>query len=765
MKDGDEYFEGYLFDVYNFEEEVHVWILDDHRRVRHYVDIHHPEIYARGPDHLLKKLIRRLMELDALQRIPEWVTRREFYANRPVRALKIVISRPSVLRRIRRKLYALYRKMDIFHADIDVPASYMHSRGIFPLGRTQVVSRGNRIKSIQSLEAITAFDYALPDFRVMKINTALGHRLGLSPENPLRIEIEGRSWEFREHPGPKLVEAINEILLREDPDIIMSAFGDQMILPALFQAAQKSGVHLLLDRDVKPPTTRKIVTRGSSFNTYGSWIYIAPSYPLFGRWHIDAANSFVYKESELLGIIELSRLSLLPIQRLARASTGAALTNIETNIALRNKYLIPWQKSSLEETKTAYELLTVDKGGLIFVPSAGGRDLSESVRENTAQIDFSQMYPSIMVNHNISPETINCRCCPDASSRVPEANYRICEKRRGIVSEALEHVLARRAYYKGRMRETAGAEREGYESRQSSLKWMLVTSFGYLGFRNAKFGRIESHESVTAFGREKLLTAKEIAEEHGFEISHAITDSLFIHKPDHAPLNEDELTRVRSEIGEATGIEMGMDGVYSWVIFLPSRMDPELPVVNRYLGRFTNGEMKYRGIAARRKDMPTFIREGQLELLELMRKSESVRQLRERHDEMHAVFTNHDETLESGAADWRNLLTRKTASKGADEYRVANGTSLSMKQLQKHDVHVQAGEKIRYLVLDRAHPDKERRYISEELAELNFARGRVEYDRSYYRKLWWESFKEIWQYFAPEHYFLRPPEPQQYLAF
>ena len=63
-----------------------------------------------------------------------------------------------------------------------------------------------------------------------------------------------------------------------------------------------------------------------------------------------------------------------------------------------------------------------------------------------------------------------------------------------------------------------------------ALKWMLVTCFGYLGYRNARFGRIEAHESVTAFGREKLLQAKEICEEEGFELLHAITDSLWIRK-------------------------------------------------------------------------------------------------------------------------------------------------------------------------------------------------------------------------------------------
>lgn len=42
--------------------------------------------------------------------------------------------------------------------------------------------------------------------------------------------------------------------------------------------------------------------------------------------------------------------------------------------------------------------------------------------------------------------------------------------------------------------------------------------------------RIEAHEAVTAFGRETLLQTKEIAEERGFRIPHALTDSLWIAK-------------------------------------------------------------------------------------------------------------------------------------------------------------------------------------------------------------------------------------------
>ncbi len=56
-----------------------------------------------------------------------------------------------------------------------------------------------------------------------------------------------------------------------------------------------------------------------------------------------------------------------------------------------------------------------------------------------------------------------------------------------------------------------------FKARQNALKWILVTCFGYLGYKNARFGRIEAHEAVTAFGRDKLLTAKEICEERGMK--------------------------------------------------------------------------------------------------------------------------------------------------------------------------------------------------------------------------------------------------------
>ena len=139
-----------------------------------------------------------------------------------------------------------------------------------------------------------------------------------------------------------------------------------------------------------------------------------------------------------------------------------------------------------------------------------------------------------MLKKNLSAETIKCSCCPNSRLKVPELDYNICEKKIGIIPTSLKIVLDKRAKYKELNSDSNVASNSKlkaiYKTRQSSLKWILVTSFGYLGFNNAKFGRIDAHIAVCAFDRQILLQAVKIAEIYGFEVLHGIVDSIWIKK-------------------------------------------------------------------------------------------------------------------------------------------------------------------------------------------------------------------------------------------
>jgi len=298
-----------------------------------------------------------------------------------------------------------------------------------------------------------------------------------------------------------------------------------------------------------------------------------------------------------------------------------------------------------------------------------------------------------MAIHNISPETMLCKCCKN--HRVPEANYTVCEKREGIVPKTLRPILERRVWLK-RMasltppspnggkgkgegsrwekREENNKRREIYNRRQIALKWMLVTCFGYLGYKNARFGRIEAHEAVTAFGREKLLQAKEICEDEGFELLHAITDSLWIWKEG---LREEEVLGLCQKISEATGITMTLEGIYQWMAFLPSRKNPESPVANRYFGLFKNGRIKGRGLTFRRSDMPPLIQEAQIRMIEVLAEAKNIDDYRSKIPKILDLLLEYGQMLKDGQTKNEDLAIAKRISQEPDEYKVDSLTALA----------------------------------------------------------------------------------------
>jgi DNA polymerase elongation subunit (family B) len=304
-----------------------------------------------------------------------------------------------------------------------------------------------------------------------------------------------------------------------------------------------------------------------------------------------------------------------------------------------------------------------------------------------------------MAQHNISAETLLCHCC--SNHVVPEAGYTICERREGLMASMLKPLIERRAYYKAQLQQggLAAAQARLYELRQRAIKWIGVTCFGYLGYRNARFGRIESHEAVTAFGREKLLHAKEICEAQGYALLHALTDSVWIHQ---AGVTETELLALCQAITVGTGVTMHLEGRYRWIVFLPSKVRPHLAVANRYFGVFWDGTLKARGLAYRRHDVPVFIQATQLAMLDVLAQAEDLAGYVARIPQAVEVVQETWEQLTTGHIPPLQLLITRTVSQEVDAYRVDNATALALKQLRTVGIQLHPGEPVRYVLLRAA---------------------------------------------------------------
>ena len=113
-----------------------------------------------------------------------------------------------------------------------------------------------------------------------------------------------------------------------------------------------------------------------------------------------------------------------------------------------------------------------------------------------------------------------------------------------------------------------------------------------------------------------MMNAASIAYEHDYRVVHGIIDALYIQKQG---ITEADVRSMCEEIEAMTGIPLFFEGLFKWVVFLPSINDNERPVPTRYYGVFRSGEIKVRGIELRQRGVPRVVKAFQQSVLELMR--------------------------------------------------------------------------------------------------------------------------------------------------
>ncbi len=584
--------------------------------------------------------------------------------------------------------------LSFYNADLDPAIVYGIERGVFPLADCRFTLEGERVLGVETDQTRWDLDAAPPPFCVLTLRLAgelrdpsRGYRAPLEIASP--AGTRSLAWD-----SPReLVQTVRETLLAADPDVLLTAWGDSFLLPELLRLSSEQRIDLPLNRDARRDVLRK---SERSYFSYGRIVHRASSVWLFGRLHIDRQTTFLADEYGLDGLVELARTTLQPLQQVARTSSGTGISSMQVAEAYRRGWLIPFRKRQPEDFKTALELVRADKGGLTFQPEPG-------LYEHVLELDFASMYPSLMVKYNLSAETVG-RPCPQCLAGqnggpavIPEIGYPVCQCRKGIVPLTLEPLLTKRLALKRAARALPeGPEREVLRRRQVALKWLLVTCFGYLGYKNARFGRIEAHESTTACGRDTLLQAKEIAEARGYRFLHAITDALWVRR--EGSTDEDHQALVE-EIGRTTGVRIDIEGVYRWLAFPPSRQYAASPVANRYFGAFEDGKIKMRGIEARRHDTIRWIRDAQVEMLEILARAQNAAEYRALlEEEVFALARVRLEELRRGAVPPRMLAICHRLSHPPEEYRTNLPVALAARELAARGVHLAPGESVEYVL-------------------------------------------------------------------
>ena len=788
--------EGWLLDVHEHASSTGmvVWVVDDVGQAHRCDVAWNLSLHVHGT----------LADLDALE---HWLQQPEIQARFTLRriqrrqhrldlerhdrstVLELELERALHLRRLAEHIEARgqFHRFTLYSVDAHLAQRFLNDMSCVPFQRVcWTPEDGGHLEPVEREVTASMF----PPFRVVRL-TVKGE---LPPGLPsgqdaivsidLVSEIQQGVALPREHHPPihlqredyasmeEMLHQFHSSLQRLDPDILLTHGGDQRLFPWLLAQARAHGVNLVLGRTTTPLSRS---TSSRTVHSYGQTLHKHGAYFLEGRLHLDTANSFILSEGGVAGLFELAQQSCQSAQIISRLSPGSVISAIQMRVAMDDGVLVPWKKNRPEDTKTALELLNADRGGL-YLDSAAG------VHASVVELDFASLFPSIIATRNISPETLNCSCCqpsggasnqfvplhPDearrefrqrglsttyghglfplsnpASLQVPGLHTHTCGRTHGFLGRVVAPLIERRRQLK-MQRQTKG---DAFDLRQNALKWLLVTCFGYTGYRNARFGRIEAHEAICAWSRDLLLTTIHEAQQRGWTVLHAIVDCVWLVDQTGERSSErvvSDAHEFAQTISQMVGIPLEFEAFYPFIAFLPSRQHGagSLTKYWAYDGR----DFKVRGIEMRQRSTPTWVKQLQQQALSLLVPHDTAPGLPSVSLQGAVLkhYRSQLQRLQGNDVPLTDLVITRRITKTLEEYRVRNVAYGALQRARRLGSDVPPGGKIRYVVLDESASEPSQRVMLAE--ELGVVHSEQKPCLSFYQRL---AERAIWAVLAP----------------
>jgi DNA polymerase I len=224
------------------------------------------------------------------------------------------------------------------------------------------------------------------------------------------------------------------------------------------------------------------------------------------------------------------------------------------------------------------------------VKGAYVKDPEPGLYENVAVLDVASLYPTIMVKHNISFDTVCCECCrTNPAAKVPEdilpGGFWICKRKEGAVAQKIRQFREERLQHK----------RAGRKIMSDGIKILMNAMYGLFGNEFFEYADYRAANLVTAFGRSYIFKIIETAEKLGHKVLYSDTDSIFILQGT-GPI-DGIIEAVESEL---EGVELEHEKTYRKLLLTKKK---------HYIGLKVDDDPVVSGMEGEKNDRPQWIRE------------------------------------------------------------------------------------------------------------------------------------------------------------
>ncbi|GIY06379.1 DNA polymerase delta catalytic subunit [Caerostris extrusa] len=232
----------------------------------------------------------------------------------------------------------------------------------------------------------------------------------------------------------------------------------------------------------------------------------------------------------VINYMEMARVTGVPLSYLLSRGQQIKVVSQLLRKAIEHDYVIPTMKTEVGDDFT---------GATVIEPVKG------YYSDPISTLDFSSLYPSIMMAHNLCYSTlvqsvvIRDQLGPDNFIKTPSENLFVKKSvRKGLLPEILEHLLSARKRAKDELKkETDPFKKKVLDGRQLALKISANSVYGFTGAQVGKLPCLAISQSVTAFGRMMIEQTKELVEkkytlENGYpynaKVIYGDTDSVMV---------------------------------------------------------------------------------------------------------------------------------------------------------------------------------------------------------------------------------------------
>ncbi|XP_046893515.1 DNA polymerase delta catalytic subunit isoform X1 [Hypomesus transpacificus] len=208
----------------------------------------------------------------------------------------------------------------------------------------------------------------------------------------------------------------------------------------------------------------------------------------------------------VINYMEMARVTGVPLTYLLSRGQQIKVVSQLLRQAMRQGLVMPVVKTEGGEDYTGATVIEPEKG-YYSVP--------------IATLDFSSLYPSIMMAHNLCYTTLLQKGTAEKLGlsaedfiKTPTGDLFVKSSvRKGLLPEILENLLSARKRAKAELKkETDPFKQQVLDGRQLALKISANSVYGFTGAQVGKLPCLEISQSVTGFGRQMIEKTKQLVE-------------------------------------------------------------------------------------------------------------------------------------------------------------------------------------------------------------------------------------------------------------